>query len=75
MESILQRKYKHGWQLLTRWAEYEVTDSTWEPISAFRLDNGNLTYRFVHYCRLHDLTGILETARKMAQRNLERAEH
>ena len=74
VESILQHKYKHGWQFLTRWAEYEVVDSTWEPISAFVLDNGNLTYHFVHYCRLHDLTGILETARKMAQRKLDRAQ-
>ena len=74
VESILPRKYKHGWRFLTRRAEYEVSDSTWEPISAFVLDNGNLTYQFVHYCQLHDLTGILETARKMAQRNLERAQ-
>ena len=74
VESILQDKYKHGWQFLTRWTEYEVSDSTWEPISAFVLDNGNLTYQFVHYCRLHDLTGILETARKMAQRKLDRAQ-
>ena len=74
VESILQHKYKHGWRFLTKWAEYEVKDSTWEPISAFVVDNGNLTYQFVHYCRLHDLTGILETARKMAQRKLERAQ-
>ena len=74
VESILQHKYKHDWQFLTRWAEYEVSVSTWEPISAFVLDNGNLTYQFVHYCWLHDLTGILETARKMAQRKLERAQ-
>ena len=72
VDSILQHKYKHGWRFLTRWAEYEVSDSTWEPISAFVLDNGNLTYQFVSYCPLHDLTGILETARKMAQRKLER---
>ena len=72
--SILQHKYKHGWRFLTRWSEYEVSESTWEPISAFVLDTGNLTNQFVHYCRLHDLTGILETARKMAQRKLERAQ-
>ena len=62
VESVLQHNYKHGWRFLTRWAEYEVSDSTWEPISAFVLHNGNLTYQFVHYCRLHDLTAILETA-------------
>ena len=74
VESILQHKYKHGWRFLTPWAEYEVSDSTWEPISPFVLDNGNLTYQFVHYCRLHHLTGGLETARKMAQRKLDRAQ-
>ena len=74
VEWILQHKYKHGWRFLARWAEYEVSDSTWEPISAFVLDNGNLTYQFVQYCRLHDLSGILETAKKMAQRKLERAQ-
>ena len=73
VESILQHKYKHGWRFLTRWAEYEVSDSPWEPISTFGLNNGNLTYQFVHYCRLHDLTGILETARKMPQRKLNPA--
>ena len=75
VELILLHKYKHGWRFRTRWAEYEVNDSTWGPISAFVLDNGNLTYQFVQYCRLHDLTGILETARRMAQRKLERAQH
>ena len=74
VESILQHKYKHGWRFHTRWADYEVSDSTWEFISAFVLQNGNLTYQFVHYCRLHDLTGILDTARKMAQRKLNRAQ-
>ena len=74
VELILQHKYKHGGRFLTRWAEYEVSDSTPEPISAFVLDNGNLTYQVVHYCRLLNLTGILETARKMAQRKLDRAQ-
>ena len=74
VESILQQNCKHGWRFLTTWAEYEVSDSTWEPISAFVLDNGNLAYCFVHYCRLHDPTGMLETAKKMAQRKLERAQ-
>ena len=74
VESILHYKYKHGWRFLTRWAEYEVSDSTWEPTSAFVLDKGNLTDKFARYCWLHDLHGILETARKMAQRKLERAQ-
>ena len=41
--AILQHKCKQGWRFLTRWANYEVSDSTWEPLSAFVLDNGNVT--------------------------------
>ena len=41
VEAILHSKYRHGWRFLFKWEGYSMAEATWEPYTAFILDQGN----------------------------------
>ena len=67
VERILKHKYKHGFHFLTKWQEYPVNDSTWEPISAFVQPNGQINTQFQHYCQENNLDRAYRKALELSR--------
>ena len=42
VERILRHTYKHGCRFYTKWSGYSFSDCTWEPVTAFIFDDGNV---------------------------------
>ena len=40
VEAILRSKYRHGWRFLVKWEGYSMAEATWEPYTAFIVDQG-----------------------------------
>jgi len=56
VESILKHKFSNGYYFLTKWENFPICDSTWEPIKQFVLPNGSINPALQAYCsekRLH----------------------
>ena len=62
VERILRHTYKRGWRFYTKWSGYFISDCTWEPVTAFILDDGNVNGVFADYCKSQDLRDILQSA-------------
>ena len=46
VERIFRHTYKGGWRFCTKWSGYSISDCTWEQVSAFILDDGNVNEAF-----------------------------
>ena len=66
VDRILRHTYKRGWRFYTKWSGYSISDCTWEPVSAFILDDGSVNKVFAEYCKSQDLRD--NQARKRAGR-------
>ena len=42
VERILRHTYKRGWRFYTKWSGYSISDCTWEPVTAFIIDDGSV---------------------------------
>ena len=71
-ERIPRHTYKRGWRFYTKWSGYSITDCTWEPVSAFILDDGNVNEVFGEYCKCQDLRDILQSAQSQARKRAGR---
>ena len=60
VETILRRTYKRGWRFYTKWSGYSISDCTWDPVSAFILDDGNVNKVVAKYSKSQDLRDILQ---------------
>ena len=68
VEDILKHRYKHYHQFLTKWQGYPIQESTWEPVKAFILDDGNINTVFKDYCIEHKLIAPMQQAINIANR-------
>lgn len=68
VEAILKHRYRNGYQFLTKWENFSVEDSTWEPTKHFVLDSGRINPVFHDYCVTHKLTKALNQAIVLANR-------
>jgi hypothetical protein len=68
VESILKHKYRKGWFFLTKWENWSLADSTWEPLKVFVLPDGRLNEKFQEYCLVHGLERPLRDAASIAAR-------
>ena len=62
MEAILLSKYRHGWRFLVKWEGYSMAEATWEPYTAFILDQGTMSTVFWDYCNPNELQKVLKIA-------------
>jgi hypothetical protein len=72
VERILRHTYKRGWRFYTKWSGYSISDCTWEPVTAFILDDGNVNEVFADYCKSQDLRDILQSAQNQARKRAGR---
>ena len=68
VEAILPSKYRHGWRFLVKWEGYSVAEGTWEPYTAFILDQGNVSSVFRQYCSANVLQKVLKLAAATSRR-------
>ena len=60
VESILKHKFRQGWSFLTKWENFPVSASTWEPPRSFVLPDGRVCEPFKEYCKAKGLNSILK---------------
>ena len=72
VERILRHTYKRGWRFYTKWSGYSISDCTWEPVTAFILDDGNVNEAFAEYCKSQDLRDIPQSAQDQARKRAGR---
>ena len=72
VERIFRHTYKGGWRFYTKWSGYSISDCTWEPVSAFILDDGNVNKVFAEYSKSQDLRDILQSAQNQACKRAKR---
>ena len=72
VERILRHTYKRGWIFCTKWSGSSISDCTWEPVSAFILDDGNVNDVFAEYCKSRDLRDILQSGQNQAHKRAGR---
>ena len=60
VEEILKHKFRQGWRFLTKWENFPVSASTWEPPRSFVLPDGRVCQPFKEYCQAKGLNGILK---------------
>ena len=72
VERILRHTYKRGWRFYTKWSGYSISDCTWEPVTAFILEDGNVNEVFADYCKSQDLRDILQSAQNQARKRAGR---
>ena len=51
VEAILKHKFQQGWKFLTKWENYPLSTSTWEPPKSFKLGKNLWNEVFVQYCK------------------------
>ena len=71
VEAILRSKYRHGWRFLVKWEGYAMAEATWEPYTAFILDQGNVSSVFRDYCHANDLQKVLKLAEPRVRRSMK----
>ena len=55
VEAILKHKYDQGWKFLTKWENFPMASSTWEPPRSFKLGKNLWNQIFLKYCQSNDL--------------------
>jgi len=60
VECILKQNFRQGWRFLTKWENFFLTASTWEPTRSFVLPDGRVFQPFKEYCQAKGLNGILK---------------
>ena len=72
VERLLRHTCKRGGRFYTKWSGYSISGCTWEPVTAFILDDGNVNEVFADYCKSHDLREILQSAQSKARKRAGR---
>ena len=72
VEAILRSKYRHGWRFLVKWEGYSMAEATWEPYTAFILDQGNVSSVFRDYCHANELQKVLKLAKTKSKKEHEK---
>ena len=72
LEAILRSKYRHGWRFLVMWEGYSMAEATWEPYTAFILDQGNVSSVFRDYCNANELQRVLKLAEIKSKKEHEK---
>ena len=72
VQRTLRQTYRHGWRFFTKWSGYPISDCTWEPVSAFILNDGNANEVFAQYCKSQKLRDILQSAQNQARKRAGR---
>ena len=68
VESILKHKYRKGWFFLTKWENWPLADSTWEPLKLFVHPDGRINDKFQEYCQGNGLEKAIHIATRIAGR-------
>ena len=50
VEAILRHKFDQGWKFLTKWENFPMSASSWEPIKALHLGKNKWNEVFAQYC-------------------------
>ena len=72
VEAILRFKYRHGWRFLVKWEGYSMAEATWEPYTAFFLDQRNVSSVFRDYCNANELQKVLKLAETKSKKEHEK---
>ena len=72
VEAILRSKYRHGWRFLVKWEGYSMAEATWEPYTAFFLDQRNVNSVFRDYCHANGLQRVLKLAETKSKKEHEK---
>ena len=65
---IARHEYKQGWNILTLWDGYGLSEATWEPMSAFILPDGSINPILRTYLVENNKGQLLTRAETMSQR-------
>ena len=65
---IARHEYKQGWKFLTLWDGYELSEATWEPMSAFIQPDGSINPIFRSYLVENNEGQLLTRAETLSQR-------
>ena len=68
VESILNHRYRQGYQFLTKWETFSVQESTWEPLKNFIQEDGCINSVLKDYCASHQLDRAFKQALNLASR-------
>ena len=64
----MKHKFKSGWKYLTQWKNFPVSNSTWEPLRSFVLEDGKINTVFEEYCRNKGLTRALVAIESLSRK-------
>lgn len=67
VEQIIRHRYRQGYQFLTRWEDFSVEESTWEPVRSF-VNNGLINSQFLKYAQDHGLQKAITQAHNLSRR-------
>ena len=65
---IARHKYKQGWNILTLWDGYGLSEATWEPMSAFNQPDGSINPISRSYLVENNEGQVLTRAETLSQR-------
>ena len=68
VEFIIKHKYRQGYQFLTKWQNFPVTEATWEPTRNFVQPDGFINEVFAKYCKAQGLVSAYKQALKLSNR-------
>ena len=66
--SIARHEYKQGWNFLTLWDGYRLSEATWEPITAFIQPDRSINPIFRSYLVENNEGQLLTRAETLSQR-------
>ena len=68
VEEVLKHKYRQGYQFLTKWQNFSVSEATWEPTLNFVQPDGFINEIFATYCKAEGLTTAWKQALNLSNR-------
>ena len=72
---IAGHEYKQGWKFLTLWDGYGLSESTWEPMSAFLQPDGSINPIFRSYLVENNEGQLLTRGETLSQRKKKNESH
>ena len=72
VEAFLRSKYRHGWRFLVKWEGYSMAEATWEPYTAFILDQRKVSSVFRDYCNANELHRVPQLAEIKSKKEHEK---
>ena len=69
VEQILRHRYRQGYQFLTRWEDFSVVESTWEPVRSF-VNDGLINSQFLKYAQENGLQKAITQAHNLCRRQV-----